>query len=121
MSQMTEIHRGLLQHIMKVGSIGQTEFQTLLTSLKNDGEVETKDSTIEDFLASINSNIGQFDMRIQTIVHPKNKKTYSGLINQADDEISKLATQFTPHELVLFKKIVCEVNLILVGTDCRKR
>lgn len=90
---------------MKKGFLEKIELEKKAKELKEEYRLEIE-KKIDDFVATINKNIEEFNYKIQVLVHPKTRVVYFGIINEVDDEISKLATNFTPNELVYFKKIL---------------
>lgn len=116
---MSKIHRQVIQQVMKTGFYEKSEFQKLVKSIQ---DKEQNSETMENLLLEINDQLKLYHMRIQTIVHPKTKLQYYGLINQVEDEISKLATHYDANELNYFKIIVSTItNSFLVGKYCTCR
>lgn len=64
------------------------------------------DQTLDDYINTINNSLQKVHLKIQVVVHPKTRTVYYGIINEVDDDISKLATNFSPKEIAYFKKIV---------------
>eukprot|EP01080_Neovahlkampfia_damariscottae_P001755 gene1755-524_t len=94
---------------MKNGYLEKTELEELLSSFKRTNNVETTDRSIDEYIGTINESLSDFHFRIQVLVHPKTNKTFFGMINQVDDDISQLATNFTSNELLFFKAILAEI------------
>jgi hypothetical protein len=51
----TDLHKVLLQHVMKDGFVEKSELEELLTSYKRLYKVQTSDKTVDEFVHSINS------------------------------------------------------------------
>ncbi|KAL0477603.1 non-structural maintenance of chromosomes element 1 [Acrasis kona] len=106
MEHMTETHRHLLQFIMKEGYLSKKKLNDTLDNYKVQHEYKGRDRVDEDFTRTINNAIGPMHLAIKAMVHPRSKDIYFAIINEQDDEISKLATQYNAHEVQLFKQIL---------------
>ncbi|EFC48911.1 non-SMC element 1 [Naegleria gruberi] len=116
MERMTEVHRHILQMMMAHKFMAEDELTRKLEDFKNNFQYETLvqnnseerfDIDLSEFITTINSALNFMDMKIVREQHPKTKKILYTLINQTEDEISKLATRYSIDELELFKSI-CE-------------
>jgi hypothetical protein len=110
MSEYTETHRHLLQFLMKSGYVEQKKINQILNEYKKKHKYDGRDATHDDFIRTINQKIENLHLAIKVLKHPRTKESYFGLINEQDDEISKLATTYTAQEIAYFKKIVCGLN-----------
>ena len=126
-SEMTEVHRHLLQFIMKELYMTKDELQEQLDLFKQHHEYDrvqaalrqqnqsySRDESLADFIKTINGAISFMHFTIKNYRHPKKSVVYYGLANELDDEISKQATEFNPHEITLFRKIL---ELIVAAED----
>lgn len=102
---MNSVHQTLLQIFMKKGFLEKKDLEEKAKELSKEYNLEIE-KKIDDAIATINRNIEEFNFKIQVLVHPKTRVVYFGIINEVDDEISKLATNLSPNELAFFKRIV---------------
>jgi len=118
---MTETHRHLLQLLMAKRFIEEQELTDKLREYKSEHSYEDlknfkrqnpqlgpipKDDKLEEFIGTINSALSIVHMRITRAKHPKSKAILYTIVNELDDEISKLSTRFSADELGYFKIIV---------------
>lgn len=68
-------------------------------------------SSIQDLISELNSKINFLGLDIRRCVSEDCNDFYWIICNNKDDDISKLATTFTPTQISLFKEIVC--NLLI--------
>lgn len=66
------------------------------------------------FLDAINKNLRAFDMEIRRGVSEDDGNIHFGLVNTAEDEHSKMATDYSPNDITFFKKVM---DLIVASPD----
>ncbi len=102
----TDTHRHVLQFFMKEGYVEKKRYNQILSEYKKKHRYEGDESG-DQFIHTINSNLEPLHLAIKVLPsHPRTKETFFGLVNEKDDDISKLATTYTAHEIAYFKKIV---------------
>lgn len=119
MDFMTETHRHLFQFMLnelycekKVLAdkfkecTEKYKFFTVQEQLKNNDQPFCRDTTLDEFIETINSAISSLHLNIKSIRHPKTKRFYYGLVNEQGDEIAKQATKLNAREIELFRKML---------------
>ncbi|KAF0975815.1 hypothetical protein FDP41_005142 [Naegleria fowleri] len=116
---MTETHRHLLQFLMAHRFQSEDDLRDKLENYKLEHQygllVENMrsqntnvhyDKTLEEFIGTINRALSLLHFKIVKTKHPKTRKILYTIINELDDEISKLSTRFSPDELTFFKTLI---------------
>lgn len=67
-----------------------------------------------NFLDVINKSVGPFDMEIRRGISEDDGVVHFGLVNTAEDEHSKMATDYSPNDIAFFKKVM---DLIVTSPD----
>jgi hypothetical protein len=59
-------------------------------------------------IAAVNQQLQCMYLDIKGIVYDEDGQLYYGIVNSKNDVLAQKATSFTPHEIELFKAIVCD-------------
>ncbi|KAG2386629.1 hypothetical protein C9374_002373 [Naegleria lovaniensis] len=116
---MTETHRHLLQFLMAHRFQSEDDLRDKLENYKSEHQygllIENMrsqnanvqyDKSLEEFIGTINRALSLLHLKVVKTKHPKTRKILYTIINELDDEISKLSTRFSPDELTFFKTLV---------------
>lgn len=94
--------------------LSETETKTLCLKCCSASEDESLAEDFEAFLETVNKNLKLFFMEIRRGVSEEDGAVHFGLVNTAEDEASKLATDFSPSDIAFFKKAM---DLIVASPD----
>ena len=106
----TNLHRMFLQGLLSKRVIELSDAKQMYQKCAQ--LTQEPQEALLDFLRAINKELDSVDMTIKTGNDPKTGKKCICLCNVNPDLIAKQATDYTPSELVYFKKLVFFVNKI---------
>jgi len=75
---------------------------------------ESPPENFTNFLDGINKSLRPLDMEIRHEISEDDGAVHYGLVNTAEDEHSKMATDFSPNDIAFFKKVM---DLIVTSPD----
>ncbi|KAL9654376.1 hypothetical protein ABK040_010403 [Willaertia magna] len=117
---LTDTHRHLMQFMMSRRFVEERELKQKLEEYKQQHQysevlqqqkkVIPRDNQLEDFINSLNQCLSFMHFRIHKSKH--NDKVFYTVINELDDDVSKLATRFSIDELQYFKTIVSKMATV---------
>ncbi|XP_014666771.1 PREDICTED: non-structural maintenance of chromosomes element 1 homolog [Priapulus caudatus] len=104
--QMNDTHRMFLQALMTRRIMQGKEVKKIYNYCHEACDVLTEDANLSQFVVAINSNIRLYNMEIKKGVNEVSGAQYYALVNLSDSPVTRLAADFTPLELELFKKMM---------------
>ncbi|KAL5017578.1 hypothetical protein ScPMuIL_007167 [Solemya velum] len=105
-------HQMFIQCFMSRGFLDAKEVKHLYKSCCETfgdaylADEEERRKLLLEFVLTINNNLRQFHMEIKKGVSEEDGSNFYGLVNMSDNNITRLASDYTTNELELFKKIV---------------
>ncbi|XP_065416443.1 non-structural maintenance of chromosomes element 1 homolog isoform X2 [Chrysemys picta bellii] len=103
-TQMTDGHRRFLQVLMSHGIMEGSVARTLHRDCCEIHKVYYAHDKLDDFINVVNIHLQPFFMQIRKGMSEDDGRTYYALVNLAETEISKMASDYTENELELFRK-----------------
>ncbi|XP_065267858.1 non-structural maintenance of chromosomes element 1 homolog isoform X2 [Emys orbicularis] len=103
-TQMTDGHRRFLQVLMSHGIMEASVARTLHRDCCEIHKVYYAHDKLDDFINVVNIHLQPFFMQIRKGMSEDDGRTYYALVNLAETEISKMASDYTENELELFRK-----------------
>ncbi|XP_027681926.2 non-structural maintenance of chromosomes element 1 homolog isoform X2 [Chelonia mydas] len=101
---MTDGHRRFLQVLMSHGIMEGSVARTLHRNCCEIHKVYYAHDKLDDFINVVNIHLQPFFMQIRKGMSEDDGKTYYALVNLAETEITKMASDYTENELELFRK-----------------
>ncbi|XP_039347103.1 non-structural maintenance of chromosomes element 1 homolog isoform X3 [Mauremys reevesii] len=103
-TQMTDGHRRFLQVLMSHGIMEGSVARTLHRDCCEIHKVYYAHDKLDDFINVVNIHLQPFFMQIRKGMSEDDGRTYYALVNLAETEITKMASDYTENELELFRK-----------------
>ncbi|XP_043349649.1 non-structural maintenance of chromosomes element 1 homolog isoform X2 [Dermochelys coriacea] len=113
-NQMTDGHRRFLQVLMSHGIMEGSVARTLHRDCCEIHKVYYAHDKLDDFINVVNIHLQPFFMQIRKGMSEDDGRTYYTLVNLAETEITKMASDYTENELELFRKTM---DLIIVSEN----
>lgn len=129
---MRESQRLFLRSLMSKQFLSEKETRNIYQKACSAFGDESPPENFGNFLDAINKNLRTLDMEIRHGISEDDGAVHYGLVNKAEDEHSKMATDFSPNEIVFFKKVmdlivtspdgtVSSMDVINIGPDMDKK
>ncbi|KAM9124930.1 non-structural maintenance of chromosomes element 1 homolog isoform 1-T4 [Pangshura tecta] len=103
-TQMTDGHRRFLQVLMSHGIMEGSVARTLHRDCCEIHKVYYAHDKLDDFINVVNIHLQPFFMQIRKGMSEDDGRTYYALVNLAETEVTKMASDYTENELELFRK-----------------
>ncbi|KAM6299371.1 non-structural maintenance of chromosomes element 1 homolog [Aegotheles albertisi] len=120
-AQMTDAHRRFLQVLMSHGIMEGSEVRKLHRRCCEIHKVYYAHDKLDDFISTVNSHLQPLFMQIRKGMSEDDGRAHYALVNLAETEITKMASDYTENELELFKKtmdlIILSENGFASSTD----
>ncbi|XP_019368346.1 PREDICTED: non-structural maintenance of chromosomes element 1 homolog isoform X1 [Gavialis gangeticus] len=120
-SAMGDGHRRFLQALMSHGIVEGSEARRLHRRCCEVHKVYYAHDKLDDFINVINTRLQPLFMQIRKGISEDDGRTYYALVNLAETEITKMASDYAENELELFRKtmdlIICSENGFASSTD----
>ncbi|XP_063171303.1 non-structural maintenance of chromosomes element 1 homolog isoform X5 [Candoia aspera] len=100
----TDAHRRFLQALLARGIVEEPEAERLRRLCCERHQVGYVDEQLDYFIRALNVRLQPLSMEIRKGTAEENRKTYFALVNLAETDITKMASDFSENELELFKK-----------------
>lgn len=109
---MSDAHRHFLQALMRLGIAERAVAGRLHRRCCELHGVHYTHDRLDDFIAVVNAQLQPLFMEIRKGLAETNGRTYYALVNLAETDVTKLASDYSESDLELFKKTL---DLILVS------
>ncbi|XP_046863797.1 non-structural maintenance of chromosomes element 1 homolog [Xenia sp. Carnegie-2017] len=111
LNKMQDIHRLFLQCLISTPFMSEAETKASYSrcvQLFNEGEVEGNFDLegFENCIRSINSGVRSLFLEVRKGVSEDDGTYYYGLVNNSEDQIARLATNYSPHDIDFFRKVL---------------
>ncbi|XP_010019843.1 PREDICTED: LOW QUALITY PROTEIN: non-structural maintenance of chromosomes element 1 homolog [Nestor notabilis] len=120
-AQMTDAHRQFLQVLMSHGIMEGSEARKLHRHCCEVHKVYYAHDKLADFISTINRHLQHLFMQIRKGMSEDDGRAHYALVNLAETEITKMASDYTENELELFRKtmdlIILSENGFASSTD----
>ncbi|XP_033373764.1 non-structural maintenance of chromosomes element 1 homolog isoform X2 [Parus major] len=120
-AQMTDAHRRFLQVLMSNGITEGSEARKLHQHCCETDKVYYAHDKLDDFISTINSHLQPLFMQIRKGLSEDNGRAHYAVVNLAETEVTKMASDYTEIELELFRKtmdlIILSENGFASSTD----
>ncbi|XP_033373765.1 non-structural maintenance of chromosomes element 1 homolog isoform X3 [Parus major] len=103
-AQMTDAHRRFLQVLMSNGITEGSEARKLHQHCCETDKVYYAHDKLDDFISTINSHLQPLFMQIRKGLSEDNGRAHYAVVNLAETEVTKMASDYTEIELELFRK-----------------
>lgn len=103
-AKMTDSHRQFLQIMMSRGILEGSEAHKLYKHCCEIHKVVYAADKLEDFIKIINHQLQPLFMQIRRGISEENGKQHYALVNLAETEITRMASDYAENELELFRK-----------------
>nr|XP_033770821.1 non-structural maintenance of chromosomes element 1 homolog isoform X2 [Geotrypetes seraphini] len=103
-TQMTDSHRRFLQVLMSHGILEGSAVRALHRHCCEEHKVHYSHDKLDDFVSVINVQLQSLFMQIRKGVSEDDGRQYYALVNLAETEITKMASDYAENELELFRK-----------------
>lgn len=125
-------HRLLLQVMISKKIVTENEARDFYTKVCSTCNEDANPDKFTEFIATINNQLESLFMELRRGRSEDTGDVYYSLVNKAEDEHSKLATEYQPHEIEFIKSMlnmiiesengsVSSVDLINIGMDLTKK
>ncbi|XP_021266682.1 non-structural maintenance of chromosomes element 1 homolog isoform X1 [Numida meleagris] len=118
---MSDAHRRFLQVLMSHGIMEGAEARRLHRRCCDISKVYYAQDKLDDFITTINNQLQPLFMQIRKGMSEVDGKTHYALVNMAETEITKMASDYAENELELFRKtmdlIILSENGFASSTD----
>ncbi|XP_041086143.1 non-structural maintenance of chromosomes element 1 homolog isoform X2 [Polyodon spathula] len=118
---MTDSHRRFLQTMMCNGIVDGSKAKTLHRLCCETHKVSYAPDKLDEFVNIINTHLQPMFMQIRKGMSEEDGQRYYALVNLADTEITRMASDYSDNELELFRKamdlIVESENGVACSTD----
>ncbi|KAG8145371.1 hypothetical protein E2320_011920 [Naja naja] len=109
---LTDAHRRFLQALLARGVVEAAEAERLRRLCCQRHPASGAGEQLDDFVAALNAQLQPLSMEIRKGSAEDSGGTYLALVNLAETDITKMASDFSENELELFKKTL---DLILMS------
>ncbi|KFP72730.1 Non-structural maintenance of chromosomes element 1, partial [Apaloderma vittatum] len=120
-AQMTDAHRRFLQVLMSHGIMEGSETRKLHRHCCEIHKVHYAHDKLDNFISTVNSHLQPLFMQIRKGISEGDGRAHYALVNLAETEITKMASDYTENELELFRKtmdlIISSENGFASSTD----
>ncbi|XP_053847773.1 LOW QUALITY PROTEIN: non-structural maintenance of chromosomes element 1 homolog [Vidua macroura] len=120
-AQMTDAHRRFLQVLMSNGITEGSEARKLHQHCCETDKVYYAQDKLDDFISTINSHLQPLFMQIRKGISEDDGTAHYAVVNLAETEVTKMASDYTEIELELFRKtmdlIILSENGFASSTD----
>lgn len=115
MESYTEVHRGLVQTVMKAKLLEETALEDVFRDLYrvecSRAQIPIEEgvdypSLLQEAIVSINENLHPLDLHIRKIKSQQEEKFYYTLVNTLKDISVKMSTSFSPREVEAINEII---------------
>ncbi|XP_057699057.1 non-structural maintenance of chromosomes element 1 homolog isoform X1 [Corythoichthys intestinalis] len=103
-NQMDDSHRRFLQALMRCGIVDERSAKQLFQRCCTVHNIPTP-PRFEDFIETINSNLPIF-MKIRKGMCEDSGLQHYALVNMVETEVTRMASDYTVHELEVFRKVM---------------
>ncbi|XP_038007293.1 non-structural maintenance of chromosomes element 1 homolog isoform X4 [Motacilla alba alba] len=103
-AQMTNAHRRFLQVLMSNGITEGSEARKLHQHCCETDKVYYAHDKLDDFIGTINSHLQPLFMQIRKGISEDDGRAHYAVVNLAETEVTKMASDYTEIELELFRK-----------------
>ncbi|XP_027539890.1 non-structural maintenance of chromosomes element 1 homolog isoform X1 [Neopelma chrysocephalum] len=121
MAQMTDAHRRFLQVLMSKGITEGSEARKLHHHCCETDKVYYAHDKLDDFISTINRHLQPLFMQVRKGMSEEDGRAHYAVVNLAETEITKMASDYTEIELELFRKtmdlIILSENGFASSTD----
>uniref|UniRef100_A0ABM5F0S7 Non-structural maintenance of chromosomes element 1 homolog n=1 Tax=Pogona vitticeps TaxID=103695 RepID=A0ABM5F0S7_9SAUR len=104
--QATDAHRQFLQALLALGVAESGQAGKLHRQACERHRVHYAHDKLDDFIRVVNGQLRPLSMEIRKGLAEDSGRTYYALVNLAETEITKMASDYSENELELFKKIM---------------
>ncbi|KAJ7305697.1 hypothetical protein JRQ81_010063 [Phrynocephalus forsythii] len=104
--EATEAHRQFLQALLAVGAAEGAQVGRLHRQACQRHRVHYAHDRLDDFVRVVNGQLRPLSMEIRKGLSEESGRTFYALVNLAETEITKMASDYSENELELFKKIM---------------
>ncbi|CAH3015839.1 unnamed protein product [Porites evermanni] len=111
---MRESQRLFLRSLMSKQFLSEKETRNIYRKACNAFGDDGAPENFVNFVEAVNKNLRSLDMEIRQGISEDSGAVHYGLVNTAEDEHSKMATDFSPNEITFFKKVM---DAIVTSTD----
>ncbi|KAL9980855.1 hypothetical protein ACROYT_G009494 [Oculina patagonica] len=111
---MRDSQRLFLRSLMSKQFLSENETKTLYQKACGVYGDESPPEDFDTFLETVNKNLRSLFMEIRHGISEEDGSKNYGLVNTAEDEHSKMATDFSPNDIAFFKKAM---DLIVASPD----
>lgn len=111
---MRESQRLFLRSLMSKQFLSEKETRNMYRKACNAFGDDGAPENFVNFVEAVNKNLRSLDMEIRQGISEDSGAVHYGLVNTAEDEHSKMATDFSPNEITFFKKVM---DAIVTSTD----
>ncbi|XP_031556913.1 non-structural maintenance of chromosomes element 1 homolog [Actinia tenebrosa] len=111
---MKNAHRLFLRTLMSRQFMKEGEIKTIYQKSCEAYDEDCSDDQFQGFINTVNRSLKPLFLEIRHVVSEDNGVLYFGLINTTEDEHSKMATDYSPNDITLFKKAI---DLIINSDD----
>ncbi|XP_028670282.1 non-structural maintenance of chromosomes element 1 homolog [Erpetoichthys calabaricus] len=101
---LTESHRRFLQEMMQCGIMDVSKCNSLYKKCCEIHKANYIPDKLDDFVNEINTHLQPMFMHIRCGMSEEDGQQYYALVNLADTEITRMATDYSDNELELFRK-----------------
>ncbi|XP_062999193.1 non-structural maintenance of chromosomes element 1 homolog [Elgaria multicarinata webbii] len=101
---MSDAHRHFLQALLALGIVERSEARKLHQQCCELHKVYYVQDKLDDFINFVNVQLQHLFMEIRKGLSEENGRTYYALVNLAETEFTKMASNYSENELELFKK-----------------
>ncbi|NXI65937.1 NSE1 protein, partial [Anseranas semipalmata] len=120
-AQMSDAHRRFLQVLMSHGIMEGSEARKLHRRCCEINKVHYAHDKLDDFITTINIQLQPLFMQIRKGMSEGDGRAHYALVNLAETEITKMASDYAENELELFRKtmdlIILSENGFASSTD----
>ncbi|XP_064529616.1 non-structural maintenance of chromosomes element 1 homolog isoform X2 [Pseudopipra pipra] len=120
-AQMTDAHRRFLQVLMSKGITEGSEARKLHHHCCETDKVYYAHDKLDDFISTINRHLQPLFMQVRKGMSEEDGRAHYAVVNLAETEITKMASDYTEIELELFRKtmdlIILSENGFASSTD----
>lgn len=113
---MRESQRLFLQSVMAKQFLSEKETRNIYQKACSAFGDDSPPENFANFLDAINKSLRPLDMEIRRGISEDDGSVHYGLVNTAEDEHSKMATDFSPFDIVFFKKVMDQIIASPDGT-----
>ncbi|KAG8433023.1 hypothetical protein GDO86_017334 [Hymenochirus boettgeri] len=104
--KINESHQRFIQVLLSHGIMEGSEVRALHRHCCEVHKVHYMHDKLDDFVAVINKHLQPLFMQIQKGMDEEDGKTYYALVNRVENDITKMASDYSENELELFRKMM---------------